>query len=92
MCMQYANIGDNIGDYTVVTHSQRYYSAICVHYVINSVSTVKKYFFKVKMIFISPKSQSEIEIKPPWNDFTLTFWRNEKVNHLAKIISWVYAR
>ena len=53
-----------------------------------SVSTVKKYFFKVKMIFISPKSQSKIEIKPPWNDFTLTFWRNEKVNHLVKIILW----
>ena len=49
MCMQYANIGDNIGDYTVVTvvtHSQRYYSAICVHYVINSVSTVKNIFSK----------------------------------------------
>ena len=34
----------------------------------------------------------KVKVKMKWIDlgmnFTLTFWRNEKVNHLVKIISW----
>ena len=47
-----------------------------------------KYFHGDKMILCFSKSQSENEMDWPWNDFTLTFWRNEKVNHLVKIILW----
>ena len=97
MCMQYANIGDNtvvtvVTVDTIVTHSQRYYSAICVHYVINSVSTVKNIFSKWKWFSFLQKVKVKSDHHQPWNDFTLTFWRTWNWNHLAKIISWVYAR
>ena len=72
---------------TVVTHSQRYYSAMCVSNVINSVSTVQNIFSKWKWFSCFPKSQSEIEMDRWWFDLTLTFWRNENWNDLAKIFS-----
>ena len=47
-----------------------------------------------KMIYFScfPKSQSKIISRSIHFNFTLTFWRNEKVNHLCKNIFAVQAR
>ena len=60
---------------------------MCVSNVINSVSTVQNIFSKWKWFSCFPKSQSEIEMDRWWFDLTLTFWRNEKWNDLAKIFS-----
>ena len=49
---------------------------------------LKIFFTVMKWFLCFLKSQSKIEMDRWWFDFTLTFWRNEKVNHLAKIISW----
>ena len=49
---------------------------------------LKIFFTVMKWFLCFPKSQSKIEMDRWWSDFTLTFWRNEKVNHLVKIILW----
>ena len=49
-------------------------------WVVENIFTVMKWF----LCFL--KSQSEIEMDWRWFDFTLTFWRNEKVNYFCENI------
>ena len=60
----------------------------CVH---TTCLNPRNYFHKMIYFFISPKSQSEIEMDWWLNDFTLTFWENIKIIFIiVKIISMRY--
>ena len=69
--------------YTLLTRLLTSAKCLC-----DCLSLLQGDYTAVEMILCFPKSQSENEMDRWWFDFTLTFWRNEKVNHLAKIISW----